>query len=304
MNKMLWSLVVAGLLGLASDSTFAGVLEKSVTGTPKVQSIDTIRFASEGVLLIGDGRGSQVFAVATGDVKPAGSWKANTKIEKIGTKLGARVGAKEIKIVSLAVNPASKRVYFAVQVGNQPAILTLDANGEIGELALEKVTYARIVLAKGEQAAISRITDLAVAEDRILVAAQANEQFGSKVYSIPLPLHHDASSPVFSTETYHVSHRRWETRAPMQALMPFRQDGKNYVVGSFACTPVVKYPLDDLQPGAKVKGSSVIELGSGNRPLRMISYKKGKKTYVLMNTFRFHHKKRPLGAQPLLDSAH
>jgi len=66
-------------------------------------------------------------------------------------------------------------------------------------------------------------------------------------------------------------------------------------------TPLVRYPLEDLAPGAKVKGQSIIELGSGNQPLNMFTYEKDGKSYVLMNTFRFHHKVRPFGPSPLLD---
>ena len=80
--------------------------------------------------------------------------------------------------------------------------------------------------------------------------------------------------------------------------MPFTEGGKTYVVGAFACTPVVKYPLDALSPDAKVKGTSVIELGSGNRPLDMFTYTKDGKEYVLANTLRFHHEKRPFGPSP------
>jgi hypothetical protein len=61
---------------------------------------------------------------------------------------------------------------------------------------------------------------------------------------------------------------------------------------------VVRYPLDDVQAGAKVKGESVVELGSGNQPRTMIAYEKGGKSYVLMNTFRFHHKNKPFGWSP------
>ena len=71
-----------------------------------------------------------------------------------------------------------------------------------------------------------------------------------------------------------------------------------YLAGSFACTPVVKYPLDEIKEDNKVKGVSMIEMGNGNRPLNMFSYEKEGKGYVLMNTFRFHHKAKPFGPSP------
>src|SRR5262249_22591396 len=78
----------------------------------------------------------------------------------------------------------------------------------------------------------------------------------------------------------------WETRAPMQTILPYEEDGKRYLVGAFTCTPLVKYPLDELKPDAKVKGISMVELGQGNTPQDMFIYEKNGKSYVLVNTNR------------------
>ena len=59
------------------------------------------------------------------------------------------------------------------------------------------------------------------------------------------------------------------------------------MVGSFACTPIAKFPLGNLNSGAKVKGISVLELGSGNRPLDMFTYKSGGKQWLVTHTQRF-----------------
>lgn len=300
MRRTQW-LVSAVIVALIAGPVLgASAIKTGTTGTPKLQSIDVIRFAPEGVLLIGDGKGSQIVAVETKDTQPRAALK--NAIDKVDEKLAEKIGAtgKQIVITDLAVNPASKLTYLAIrrQTDGKPLILTIDGDGKIGELALENVTYARVELPAGEKAPITKITDLAWAGSRILAAGQANEQFACKVFSIPTPITHDAKGAIYSTETYHVSHGQWETRAPMSSLMPYEEAGKMYVVGSFACTPVVKYPLDDLQPGAKVKGISVVELGAGNRPLRMLSYEKNGQAYVLMNTFRFHHKQKPYGPSP------
>jgi hypothetical protein len=296
-----WAALAGLVLLLAALAAHAeGVLDKPVMGTPKLLSIDVISFASDGVLLIGDGRGAQVVAVETGDTKLQ-TWKA-AAIEKIDEKLAGPLGttAKGIEILHLAVNPASGTAYIAVrrQDNKKNLILTVDGTGKVGEFALANVKHVAVPLPKGEKAAPSKITDVAWAGDRVLVAAQANEEFACKVYTLAAPLQGKGKVGVFSTETYHVSHRAWETKAPMSSLLPFEDKGKKYVVGAFACTPVVKYPLEELAPNARVKGRSVIELGSGNRPLHMFAYEKGGKSYVLMNTFRFHHAQRPFGPSP------
>jgi len=142
-----------------------------------------------------------------------------------------------------------------------------------------------------------KITDIAWGGKSVLVAAQAKETFGSKVLVVPAPLRTDSKGTLFSTETYHVHHGKWETNAPIRTLMPYEEKGKNYLVGAFTCTPIVKYAIDDLQPGARVKGISVIELGNGNTPQDMFSYDKDGKSYILMNTFRMDRfqKSNPIG---------
>jgi hypothetical protein len=288
----------AVVVALFGNAVHAKPFAKATHGKPDVKSVDVIGFGPEGTLLIGDGRGAAIFAVATGE-KPS-QQQLTGQIDDIAGKLAATVGAKAdgIEILDLAVNPVSGTAYFAVrkQDDKQPLILTLRAEGSIGLFALDSVEYARVQLKS--EAPISRITDVAWADDKLIAGAGASEEFASKIFVIQTPLTHDATGDLHSAETYHVSHRKWETRAPMSTIMPFAENGKTYVAGAFACTPVVKYPLDSLQPGAKVKGISVIELGSGNRPLDMFTYTKDGKEYVLSNTFRFHHERKPFGPSP------
>ena len=285
---------------VAASAQTAEVLQKTVSGSPVVKSINVLEFAPGGVLLIGDGTASQILAIETGDTTVVTQPKAN--IAGFAAILAASMGttAKGIEIVDLAVNPASGRVYFAVrhQADRKYAILTLDGSGEIDEFSLKDVTYARLPLAAGDKAKVSAITDVAWADDRIVAAGRSNESFSSKIFSIYAPLSHEAVSSSYSAKTYHVSHRKWETKAPMSVVLPMRENGKTWIVGAFCCTPVVKYPLDSLKEGALVTGTSVIELGSGNRPLDMLLYEKDGKSYVLANTFRFHHAKRPFGPSP------
>jgi hypothetical protein len=287
---------VALALGLLSPAFAADVFKSTTPGDPGIKSIDVIAFGPKGALLVGDGKASQVVAIDTGDTT-AKPWTA-AAIEKIDDKIAGMMGldAKGIEIAHLAVNPASGTAYLAVrrQSDKTGLIFTIDGTGKIALYELKDVKHVRLPLPKGEKAAPHKVTDLAWAGDRILAAAAANEEFASKVYSVPAPLGTDAKASVFSTETFHVAHGRWETRAPMSAILPYEENGKKYVVGAFACTPLVKYPIDDLQSGAQVKGTSVVELGSGNQPQHMFTYEKDGKSYLLMNTLRFHHKQRPI----------
>jgi len=288
------AVAVASSIGTAAE----GVFKKTEKGSPKIESISAIAFGPDGALLIGDSKGGQVVAIDTKDTK-AKEWKA-AAIDKINDKIAGKLGttADKIEISNLAVNRASGTAYLVVrnQAEKKSVIVTVDGDGKIGEVSLENVEYVAVPLPKADVT----ITDVAVANDRILVGAATKEEFGSKVYSIPTPLDPANKASGFSTETYHVAHGKWETRAPMQTLIPMEQKGKKYVVGAFACTPVVRYPLDDVKKDAKVKGTSVIELGHGNRPKHMFAYTKGDKGYLLIANHRMDrmHKATPVGPSP------
>lgn len=298
MLRLFASLALAA--ALCSPALAQEVFKQTTKGTPEVGSIDVLGFAPQGVLLIGDGRGSQILAVQTGDVKSAGSLPA--KIDAIDAKLSARVGTdpKGIEIIDLAVNPASGKAYIAIrkQDDKKHAIFTVDAEGKIADFTLENVTYAKINLPREEKAPVDKVTDVAWTGDSVLAAARANEEFAAKIFAIPAPVSHDAKANSYSAETYHVAHGKWETKAPMSVIIPFTEAEKKYVVGAFACTPVVKYAIDSVQPGAKVKGVSVLEIGNGNRPIDMFLYTKDGKNYVIANTFRMHHGRLPFGPSP------
>jgi len=215
--------------------------------------------------------------------------------------LAGRIGttAKGIEILKLTVNPASTTAYIAVRKldDKKNLILTVDGTGKVNELRLDNVKYARAKLPT-DKGRTYEMTDVVWGGDRIMASAKAKEQFASKVFVIRTPLENDAQATVFSTETYHVAHGKWETHAPLKTMLPYEEDGKKYVVGAFTCTPLVKYPVDELESGAKVKGQTVIELGHGNHPRDMFTYKKGGKSYILMSTFRVFHGRQPIGWSP------
>ena len=48
----------------------------------------------------------------------------------------------------------------------------------------------------------------------------------------------------------------------------------------------MRFPVADLKPGAKVRGTTIAELGAGNQPIDMVLYKKDGHQYVLMANTR------------------
>jgi len=85
-----------------------------------------------------------------------------------------------------------------------------------------------------------------------------------------------------SVEIYHGAHGKLETNSPVRTLAVFDVGGQPNVLAAYTCTPLVKFPLSDLKPGSKVKGTTVAELGNRNRPLDMIVYNKDGKDYLLL----------------------
>lgn len=293
--------VVVALLVGSVTAYGQSPFKSSTTGTPPIKSIQAISFGPNGLLLIGDGRGAQVFAVETGDAT-AQEW-SKREVPNIKDELAGRIGTtgQGIEIIKIAVNPASQTAYFAVRKldGKKNLILTLNGDGKVGEFVLENVKYARVTIPAAEESP-TRITDITYAGDRLLVSAIAGKgEFASKFVAIPLPLENDAQSDFNTTRTYHVAHGKWETHAPIRTVMPYEENGKKYLVAAFFCTPIVKFAVEDLQPGAMVEGTSVIELGTGNVPQDMFMYEKGGKKYILMNMFRqFGQKDNPVGPSP------
>jgi hypothetical protein len=188
------------------------------------------------------------------------------------------------------VNPASGKAYVALQSlkTKTGVILTIDGAGNIAEFPLEDVKYKAYKLAT-PKVSITKVTDIAWAGGKIVVATQATDKFASRVFTIN-PAAKDGSPTQISTKTFHVGHNRWETHAPLRVLMPYLENGKTSVVGSFTCTPVVRYDLDDVKDDDQVTGNSVLELGTGNTPRSMFAYERDGKRFLLISVGRNNRK--------------
>jgi len=287
MIRTRYTLGLLALLVPALAQAQTPVFSSTTKGTPEIKSIEALGFAP-GALLIGDSKGGQVFAIKI-ESQPAQKW-TTTELPRLNEKLAERIGAKAdgIEIKKMVVDPQSNLAYIAVRKlsGKKDLILIVDASLKISEMPLENIEYARITLSPDDKASVGLITDVAWSGKSVLVAAQVSKTFKSRVLVAPAPIAADTRGTVFSTKTYHVSHKQWETDAPIRTLMAYKENGKNYVVGAFTCTPIVKYAIDDLKPDARVEGVSVVELGNGNTPLDMFSYEKDGKSYILMSSKR------------------
>lgn len=260
-------------------------LKNPQQGGLKFNGAGVMHAAQFGLLLVAENDGSLV-AIDTGHT---GAFKTVKPLADFGAKVAGALGttADNITINDLKANPETGTLYLSVRRSDGVStVLTLDHSGQLAVLDTAKLNWVRIKLS--EKLRISRISAMGLFNSRVLAAGQSNDAFRSKIFSIPAPMTHGATANVFSTDTYHVAHGRWETKAPIQSFIMTQEAGNPYLVGSFACTPIAKFPLVNLKDGAQIKGTSVLELGSGNRPLDMFTYSSGGRQWLVTHSMRFH----------------
>ncbi|MFN4259465.1 MAG: hypothetical protein ACK4RK_09200 [Gemmataceae bacterium] len=284
LRKTCWS-VVALLLAVGT-LTAAEPAKSLKKGTPDLKSAGPLAFGPEGILFVGDPQGAAIFAIDTQD-RSASPASGPLKVAKVDEQIASLLGttAQQILINDLAVNPASGAAYLSVARGKGPdaaaLIVRVDRSGKPTVLTLENVPFAKASLPNASQKQRQEaITDLAYVDGKVLVAGLSNEQFASTLRAIPFPFS-DADKGT-SVEIYHGAHGKFETHSPVRTFVPYEISGQAHLLAAYTCTPLVKFPLSDLKPGAHVKGTTIAELGNRNRPLDMIVYQKGGKDYILM----------------------
>jgi hypothetical protein len=121
---------------------------------------------------------------------------------------------------------------------------------------------------------------LAYVDGQVFVSGLSNEEFASRLRAIPFPF--GKVDQGANVEIYHGSHGRFETNSPVRTFVSYAIKGEPHILAAYTCTPLVKIPVAELKPNARVKGTTVAELGNRNRPLDMIVYKKDGKDFILM----------------------
>jgi hypothetical protein len=280
-------------LGARSEDWMAGMTR----GEPEFRSMGPLAFGPEGILFIGDSLGGAIVALDTGDTKAAQT-SSPFRVEGVNHKIAALLGTAvdQVLITDMAVNPASRNVYLAVSRGRganaQPVLIRVKSDAQPERVALENVRFARAELPDAPMEGVvgesnrqsnprqESITDLAFFQDRLLIAGLSNEEFASTLRAIPFPFKTVGGGT--SVEIYHGAHGRFETRSPVRTFVPFNIGSEPYLLAAYTCTPLVQFPIEQLTPGAKIRGKTIAELGNWNRPLDMIVYQKDGKDYLLL----------------------
>jgi hypothetical protein len=281
-------LALAALLATAAALPAADKATALTRGTPDLKSAGALAFGPHGILFVGDSQGAAIFAIDTGD-RTAGTETGRPKVEGLDDKIASLLGieAKQLLVNDLAVNPVSGNTYLSLSRGRgpdaKPALVRVDRAGKVTAVPMEDVPFAKVDLtnaAKGDRQRADAITHLAFVDGRLIVSGLSSEEFSSRLRSLPYPFTTTDSGT--NVEIFHGSHGRFETASPVRTFVAYDLGGEPTLLAAYTCTPLVKVPLSEIKPGAKVRGTTVAELGNRNRPLDMIVYKKDGKDYILM----------------------
>ncbi|MEM6529693.1 MAG: hypothetical protein AAF653_15445 [Chloroflexota bacterium] len=283
-------LVMAATAGCASAVTDTvvvpeGGLIEIDNGVPEMRSAGVMAFAEDNALLVADYETGTIFAfeVDHGSA-PISMMPYNiTDIDlQIATLLGTTVD--QIVVNDMIAHPVNFTAYLSVMVGEggtaQPALFNVDNDGFIEWVDLSSIPYTLVTLEGlpdegavfGNNIPLRRlsITDIDYHDGALFVSGLSNAERSSEIRRIPYPF--DGTVSVASTEIYHTSNDQIETRSPIRSQTIIESEDGAVLLAAYAGTPLVTFPLSDIQDGAHVRGKTIAELGYGSTPIDVLVY--------------------------------
>jgi hypothetical protein len=265
----------------------SGLVDKMSVGTVELKSAGPLAFGPEGILFIGDPQAACVYAVDTGE-RPASPAAGPLNLDRVNVKVAGQLAVppEDLAVADLAANPLSGNAYLSVARGKGPGaqalVVRVDRGGAISEVNLKDVRCAKAALPNAsDKSRRESITNLAYSGGKLFVAGLSNEEFAANLRVVPFPFGAEASRGT-GVEIWHGAHGRFETRAPVRTMAAYEINGQAHLLASYTCTPLVKFPVEQLKSGEKVRGTTVAELGNMNVPLDMVIYQKDGQDYLLL----------------------
>lgn len=296
LNKIAYTLSAALLIGTSAVS-IAAADDTSLD----IKFAGALEFSDVGTLFVGDNHNGAIYAfempaeAASGQIAPSSIANIDAKIAEL---LG--VGSAALEINDMASHPITNDLYISVtRIGNlasQPAIIQVTQDQQVSLVDLESFKFqkqelmefpegettfrprgvgpgSRILprdLAKGEiPLRTLAIMDMEYYDGELFVAGVAHDNFLSSLRRMSYPF--DGTQGIANVEMYHVTHDQYESRAPIRAMSVQEIDGKPQLVAAYTCSPIVLVPLEDIEDGAKISASTIMDYGNG-QPLDMIPF--------------------------------
>ena len=191
-------------------------------------------------------------------------------------------------MTDLAVQPKTGNAFLSVMrgqgAGAKAVLLRVDGAGKIDVVDFARTTATKVMLPNSAQR-VEGITDMAFTDGTLYVAGplERGVRVQAAVDSVSVrvgrPRHERRDLPRHRTAQF-------ETRSPVYTFVPYRVQNTPHLIAGYLCTPLVKFPVASLKPGEKILGTTIAELGAGNRPIDMVLYKKGGRDFLLMSNTR------------------
>lgn len=268
------------------------------------KSAGALAFSPDGVLFVGDSKDGAIHAYPL----KGGSAPTSVQpfsIEDIDAKIAVAIGvaADRLTLNGMAVHPVTRDVYLSASVRSGddllPIVVRVTQSGRITPLDLDAaaatvhriedvptaaqsfrsrvgdwpVPAAEVYEAKARTPMRSlAIVDMKFHKGELFVSGISNQEFASTLRRVKFPF--DGAASESQVRIYHLSHGRYETRAPIRAMQFATIDGQDTLIAAYTCSPIVLIPVGDLKPGAKVTGKTLGDMGNG-QPISMVSYKAG-----------------------------
>ena len=315
--QCLLSLIVVFVFSATISARNAGNMTAGMmVGTPDIKSGGPMAFGPDGILFMGDTQGAAVFAIDLND-RVTDTVTKPLEIIGIDKKLAAMLGTTPdgILINDLAVNPISQTIYLSVSrrsgrlgfdpipiypvsrliaADSSPVLIKVTRTNTLEEVPLDRVMFSKTMLSNpfkpdakieslwGESQWQLTITHLAYVDGQLFVAGLSNEEFSSTLRRLTFPFKQGGEETT-GLEIFHAAHERYETRAPIDTFLPLNIKGKPVVLAAYGCSPLALFPLDEMKQKKQMRGTTIAELGAGNQPIDMISFKREGRQYILIS---------------------
>lgn len=254
---------------VTGDSTS---LENPERGEPALQSVQNLAFAADGTLAIGDGSGDQIVAVDL----PAGQVTTyRPDIDDIYVLVAQAFGdsnGPDANIWDIAAHPTTGRIYIAAErlSTGEAALFQVDDDDTVSLVDLSDVYYSVAPYASGGSPG-SLVMGMQWTSGHIVAAVTEANWTTNQVHTVSVPVAHGEDAVVTSTNTYHRSHRQWETMAPVVSLAAYRDGGQDYVAATYTCTPTVRFTEEALSAGeSETLGETPFDYGGGKQVMDMV----------------------------------
>ncbi len=265
-----------------------------VAGNAGIKSVGAMTFGPNGVLFVADVKGSAVYAFDLKDTQPDTTSTA-IEVKDIDKAISAYlgVGAEDVVINDMAVNPVSQNIYLSVSRGRSvdaiPVLIKIDRKGNIGQVKTTDILFSKADLSSmpgdndktpwGEPKQRYAITDLNFYDGEVFISGLSNAEFSSNLRRITFPFQKQELATV---EVFHTSHNRYETNSPITSMLVLKLNNQPTVIAGYGCAPLAKFPLSDIKEKKHVKGQTLAELGGGSRPLDMVMFSRAGVDYLLI----------------------